>query len=125
MSLDFYIHSAEEPAATQEPCPHCHQAMIVEPDREELFWANITHNVSRMWTAAGVRDALYDSEGWRAGDIIGTLTEGVAAMERDPPRFRALSAPNGWGTYEQALPWLRKVLAACVEHPDGVIHISR
>lgn len=124
MSLDFYITAPVQPTH-RAPCPHCGQMMTVTPELEELFSANITHNLTRMWREAGVFDALYESEGKRAADIVGALTEGVATMAREPDRFHAFSAPNKWGTYEQALPWLERVREACIESPYGVIHISR
>jgi hypothetical protein len=98
---------------------------LEEVQPTEVFEANITHNLTSMWGAAGVYVALYESEGKHAKEIIPALEAGVAAMEEDPAKFEAFNSPNGWGLYKNALPWLRKYLAACREHPDATIRISR
>lgn len=125
MSLDFYIHSSDRVTVEQGPCPHCGQAMPAQTEEPMLFSANITHNLYRMWQEAGVHNVLYESHGKRAAEIRETIAEGVAAMACEPERFRTFDASNRWGTYENALPWLRSVLSACTEYPDGVIRISK
>jgi hypothetical protein len=87
--------------------------------------ANITHNVTPMWREAGIYDALYDSDGKRAGDIIETLRRGIADMEDRPEVYRAMNPKNGWGNYDGALNWLREWLAECVKHPNALIGVSR
>lgn len=100
MSLDFYLE-------------------VVRP--AAVFESNITHNLGKMARAAGIFEALWASEQFQtAADLIPILRQGIAAMEADPARFKAHDAKNGWGTYEQFLPWVRQVLAACVEHPEAV-----
>lgn len=91
----------------------------------ELYWANITHNLCPMWREAGVCDALYDSAGKKAKEIIPILEQGAALMAADPTRFEALNSSNGWGLYKHALPWLQAYLAACRENPDATIRVSR
>jgi hypothetical protein len=39
--------------------------------------------------------------------------------------FKMHDAPNGWGTYEQFLPWLEEYLRACEENPDAIVMVSR
>lgn len=125
MSLDFHLYEATTPERRVVPCPHCGQPTEEAVEPAVLFSTNITHNLGPMWREAGVRDALYESNGKPAADVIPALAEGVAAMSRDPARFRKFNASNGWGTYDDALPWLRNVLAACKEHPTAIIRISR
>lgn len=86
---------------------------------------NITHNIANMWREAGCYDALYNSEGKKASEIVETLRKAVVDMQVFPEKYKNLNSPNGWGTYENALPFLRKILRACEEHPDGEIHISK
>lgn len=108
MSLDWYLE-----------CDHCHST---------LYDANITHNVSPMWTAAGCYGPLYDDETWegRLGkEALAVLRAGVIAMEDSPEKFREMNPPNGWGDYEGALEWLRAAVAACAKYPEGKIRISR
>jgi hypothetical protein len=96
--------------------------------RTSIFEANITHNLGAMADAAGIYDCL-----WRAPEngftlasqLIDPLTNGIAKMKADPAHFQQFNAKNGWGLYENFLPWLEKLLAACIENPDAEISISR
>lgn len=83
---------------------------------------NATHNLIPMWRAAGVAEALYDSEGKLAGDIVPALKAGVADMKAEPQKFEAINL-NGWGDYDSALAFLERVLADCEAHPHLVIDI--
>jgi len=103
-------------------CPHCGGDLH---GGQELFSANITHNVIPMWRKAGVFDAIYESDGKRASDYIEALRAGVADFEKNYPEYEKLNSPNGWGLAEDALPWLRKVLAAFENNLDGYIRVSR
>lgn len=98
---------------------------LIKVMETEVFDTNMTHNVTPMWRKAGVYDALYNSERHLAGEFIDVLIAGVADMEANADEYRALNAQNEWGTYGQALPWLREVLAAFERYPDGKIRISK
>ena len=96
--------------------------------KTEVFSANITHNLNRMAEAAGIYRHVWrpDELGAKyAGDLLAPLREGITLMESDPERFRKYDAPNGWGTYDQFVPWLKRYLAACEESPDAEIAVSR
>jgi len=32
---------------------------------------------------------------------------------------------NGWGLYEDFVPWIERYLAACEEYPEAIIRVSR
>lgn len=121
MSLDFSLFTPPEPA--KPPCPTCgHAGPSFEPG--EVYWRNATHNLSPMWRQAGIRDALYESEGQTAGSILPTLRLGLAKMVASPAEYKALNPKNGWGSYEGALDFLRTVIAACEANPDAIIEVS-
>ena len=94
----------------------------------EVFGANITHNLGKMANEAGIYEIV-----WRpgevgiktAGQLIEPLRAGIELMAGDPVRFMAFDSPNGWGLYENFLPWLRRYLAACEEYPDAGVGVSR
>lgn len=94
-----------------------------------VFEANYTHNCSRMAQEAGIYHHVWRPEQLEgvkvAGDIIEPLRSGIKAMEDDPKRFIALNPPNGWGSYDTFLPWLREYLRACIENPKATIRVSR
>jgi hypothetical protein len=105
MSLDLYLE-----------CRACNQS----------FWTrNITHNLGPMWREAGVYDALYQSQGMKADEVRAVVLAGLDAMKREPERFKAFNAPNGWGLHEHAVAFLESFIAAIYEHPDAVIRVSR
>lgn len=110
MSLDISLHIDVETGG-------------VEPYSVTLFDANFTHNVTNMWSEAGIYDALYMSEGKTAGEVLSALRQGLADMEARPAIYRAMNSPNGWGTYRHALPWLRTLVAAFEAHPLATIHV--
>jgi len=103
MSLDFYI---------------------IENDEDELFWKNITHNLTPMWHKAEVFDALYNSDGKRPKEIIETLRTGLLKMQQEPAEYRKLESPNKWGNYQSAVCFLTEVIDACQQY-DGIIHILK
>lgn len=41
------------------------------------------------------------------------------------PASAAYDSQNGWGTYDQFLPWLEQLLNACRENSDARIEVSR
>ena len=95
------------------------------PVRRSIVDYNITHNVSRMWRRAGCYEALYESSGKLAKDIVPALEEAVRRMRAEPDEYTRLNSPNGWGTYAHALPWLERVLADCKAYPLAVIEADR
>jgi hypothetical protein len=81
-----------------------------------------------MADAAGIYQALWrpDEIGIKtAGELAPLLRDGIAKMEGSPETFTALNPPNGWGSYERFIPWLKRYLAACEENPEATIRVSR
>lgn len=96
--------------------------------RTNVFDANITHNLTSMAKEAGIYLHLWrgPEAGFKiAADIIPALKEGIELMEAHPDRFRKFDDPADWGTYDQFLPWVKRVLAACEANPDAEIGIYR
>jgi uncharacterized protein (DUF2235 family) len=84
---------------------------------------NCTSNVSPMWRKAlGV--SLSDFHQVNAAEAAPKLADAVKAMESDPAGYRAMNPPNGWGDYEGALAYLRKLAEACARHPKCRIWVS-
>lgn len=110
---------------TVKTCPHCGQE-TGEP--EESYSTNITHNLINMADAAGLYMCLWypsDIGIYKASQLIPLLEKGIKDMEKNPEMFKEFNAPNGWGTYEQFLPWLKELLAACQEYPNSNVYLSR
>ena len=96
--------------------------------KTEVFEANITHNLSQMAVEANIYDCLWHPEMagiTKASQLIEPLTKGLTLMKADPKRFKLFDSPNGWGLYEDIVPWLEKYLDACKEFPDATVSVSR
>jgi hypothetical protein len=84
---------------------------------------NFTSNVSRMWRAAGAD--LAEFHGKSAAECAPVLRSAIAVLEADPDRFSAMDSPNGWGTYRQLVPALRRLLGLFEAHPKTTVAVSR
>jgi len=112
MSLDVYL---------EFPCEHC-------GNTEEVYWANITHNLNEMADEAGIYGVVWHPEDNGvvvAQSLVDPLSKAIKMMENDPDRFKRHNSPNGWGLYEHFLPWLKKYLNACQENPNAKVRVSR
>lgn len=97
--------------------------MAIRPT--EVCNKNYTHNVGNMWREANVYDALYNSDGKKALDIIPVLEKGIKHMQENPKEYEAMNPENGWGSYETALPWLIDFCYSCKEYPDAIIGVCK
>lgn len=96
--------------------------------RTSVFGTNITHNLTRMAGAASLYSVLWRPEdnGIKfAHQLIEPLRQSIKDMESRPDWYKVFDAPNGWGTYDQFLPWLKDLLKACEDFPDAEIEVSR
>src|SRR3990167_6671032 len=94
----------------------------------EIYHSNITHNLARMATEAGLYDCLWrpDEHGiTTARPLITPLRDGLRLLESDPPRFKVFDPPNKWGSYESLVKFVREYLAACAADPDTLVEVSR
>lgn len=93
-----------------------------------VFDGNITHNLGGMADAAGLYMVMWRPEELnltRAEQLIPLLEAGLAVLEADPEKFQAMNPENGWGSYEGLVKFTRDYLAACREHPDAQVSVSR
>jgi hypothetical protein len=124
VSLDVYLTGQAGGPCKCEECGAEHQ----RANGPGVYWANITHNLSRMADAAGLYCPL-----WRPGEIgieraaqlIDPLEEGLARLRVDADTFKAMEPANGWGTYDGLISFVRAYLAACRKHPDATVGVSR
>jgi hypothetical protein len=97
-------------------------------ETNECYAANITHNLGRMASEAGIYEALWRPEEigiTKASQLVEPLTKGLELLKIDPERFEKLNASNGWGKYEHFVPWVENYLNACKEYPEADIAVSR
>ena len=101
---------------------------LTNPDGEEIYWKNITHNLGKMAKEAGFYTYLWRPEeaGCRlACEIVGPIEDGLKLLKAEPEKFKKFSADNGWGTYEQFLPWLEDYVLALKNNPKATVTVSR
>ena len=88
---------------------------------------NITHNLVPMAEKAGIYEVLWHPEtlGYtKAKHLIPRLTEGLAALKRDPESLRPFEPENGWGCYDDLVRFVESYLAACQSEPEAKIKVS-
>ena len=94
----------------------------------EVFSANITHNLGEMASVAGIYKHLWRPEEiniTHANQLIAPLQNGLSIMKKDPDKYRKFDAPNGWGKYDDFVPWIERYIEACKQDPDAKISIWR
>lgn len=93
-----------------------------------VFDANITHNLASMADKAGIYGCLWRPEEngiETAAQVAVLLRKAIADMKDRPDYYRQFEASNGWGLYDNFVPWCERVLAACEEFPDATVRASR
>lgn len=97
-------------------------------ETDEVFGANITHNLNGMAEAAGLYPCL-----WRpaeigirtASDLIKPLGIGLRKLIDDPDTFKKFNPTNGWGNYDALVKFVARYLAACIENPTAIVSVNR
>jgi hypothetical protein len=99
-----------------------------ECETDDLFSANITHNLNWMADSAGIYQCLWrpDEIGiTQASQLIAPLAVGLALLVSCPDRFKAFNPENGWGNYDNLVRFVRNYLDACKAYPDATVRVSR
>lgn len=116
MSLDITLYNQKTLICD------CGKTHILE--EEEVFSANITHNLGTMAEKAGIYETVWSPYDLKAGDLIEPLLKGITEMKDKPDYYKKFDAKNGWGTYNDFVPWLDNLLQACIKYPSATIYLS-
>lgn len=129
MSLSIFLEERSE------ECNELHKLECRECGRvydyrqqNDLFNANITHNLGSMADALGIYYLVWRPEEIgikKASELIFPLTLAIDNMRRRPEIYRKFDDAAGWGTYDQFLPWLETYRTACQKYPDAFVRVSR
>lgn len=120
MSLNIYLQDVIELKCS------CGQSHDVPTNI--VYEANITHNLTAMADEAGIYQAIWRPEEnnfKKASDIFDIVDKGVRDMDKRPLHYRKFNSENGWGTYEDFVPWLEDLRDALEEYPNAIISVSR
>lgn len=99
-----------------------------EADKDEVYSANITHNLNTMAVEAGIYKHLWrpDEIGIsQATQLINPLRQGLDLLENDSQRFEKFNPKNGWGDYDSLVGFTRSYLKACEQYPNAEVSVSR
>lgn len=94
-----------------------------KPYDAEMFARSVTHNLIPMWKKAGIYDALYNSNGKTAGDILEAVKAGLQDMNAKPEEYKLLNAEDGFGNYFGAVHFLFDLVKACEYYPKATIGV--
>lgn len=117
-------------------------------ENEQVYRANITHNLTKMASEAGIYEALWrpyklikgynipendyhaeyefeERHTIQASEIIELLENGLSDLKARPKYFKKFNSDNGWGMYEDFVPFVEKYLEACKKYPNAIITVSR
>ena len=81
-----------------------------------------------MAKAAGVYKEVWRPEECgttKASQLIEPLERGIKWLKENRAEAEQLNTSNGWGTYNQFIPWLGEYLKACRKTPDATVSVSR
>ena len=95
---------------------------------DEVYTANITHNLNKMADAAGIYQYLWRPDEInisQASQLIEPLQVGLELLLSDPERFKAFNPSNGWGDYEGLCLFVGNYLQACRQFPDATVSVWR
>jgi hypothetical protein len=93
-----------------------------------VFEYNITHNLNTMAQEAGIYEYLWHPESLNittAKQLIDPLLKGYRLLLSDRERLKAFNPPNGWGSYEGLVKFVKAYYDACYTYPSAKIAISR
>jgi hypothetical protein len=101
---------------------------LINEKGEEVYSCNITHNLGAMAKACGLYKLLWrpeELEFTTAGEFLPYLRKGIAELAAYPTIYKEYHAENGWGTYDDFLPFVNKFIAACENNRLAKVEASR
>ena len=99
-----------------------------EQETNEVYSANITHNLNRMAGEAGIYNHLWCPDEiniTKAKALIEPLRQGLHILKNEPERFKKFNPENMWGCYEGLVSFVEKYLNACYKYPDADVRTCR
>lgn len=100
----------------------------VEYETNEVYSANITHNLNTMAGEASIYKHLWRPDEiniTKAKELIEPLREGLHKLKSEPEKYKAFNPSNGWGSYEGLVRFVSNYLDACYENPEADVSVSR
>lgn len=99
-----------------------------EKNDNEVFQANITHNLATMARSSGLYEFLWQPESImidRARDLIAPLEMGLIFIEGNKKYLSQFNPMNKWGNYNTLLAFVKSYLSACKKYPNARVSVWR
>lgn len=93
-----------------------------------LYRQNITHNLNKMASTAGIYEVLWRPEEigiTTAHQLIEPIAKGIAFITMQRRICEQDNPPNGWGNWEGFYDFCCSYLKACTEHPLANVRVCR
>lgn len=116
--MSLYVYLNTRPLTCCDGCP----------TREEIYSNNITHNLGKMATEAGIYEYLWRPEEVgisTAQQLIEPLKKALSNLVENRGHFQQFNSPNGWGTYDNFLLFVEDYLNACIANPEASVIVDR
>lgn len=119
----------------------------LEEKEERVYDANITHNLGKMASEAGLYEALWrpyrlkegyvpttdydkelefeDANTTYAYELISIIEKGLEELKSKPEHYETFNSPNGWGMYEHFVPFVEKYLDALKQYSECRVSVWR
>jgi len=105
------------------------ETVIVETTiSDDVYSANITHNLNKMADMAGIYEHLWrpDELGIeKAKELIEPLQDGLLKLKYNPDYYKQYNPSNGWGSYEGLIKFVENYIEACESYPEADVSVSR
>lgn len=122
-----------EPDEISTHFPDCDENVeLYEYESQELYHANITHNMGRMARQIEIEEhTLYDylwsyeeiREDMLADGLIVPLTIGLSKLYENHLELLKFNPSNGWGSYEDLVNFVENYLLACIKYKNNKVMI--
>jgi hypothetical protein len=100
----------------------------VSEETNEVYTANITHNLNAMADSVGLYRYLWRPEELgitKAKELIDPLRNGLHNLKLDPETHKKFNPSNGWGNYEILVEFIEHYLNACYKYPEAEVIADR
>jgi hypothetical protein len=92
-----------------------------------VYDGSLTVNLAAMAKSAGLYHVLWSPKEQgilKAADLVKPLSRGLETLKDDPERFRKFDPSNGWGSYDEFIGFVARLLAVCEQNPDAQVSVS-
>ena len=101
---------------------------LEDENGRDLYWRNITHNLTTMAEKADLYQCLWRPEEigiTTAHELIEPLSKGITFLAAYRSLCEQDNPPNGWGDWEGLYDFCCDYLKACTEYPLSTIRVCR